>query len=129
MSSRTFSEQLKAWQGKTERRVLDVFFFATSRIHTSIVLGDPLTGAPGQPVARVMGGNLRASWIKRYPTKTTFECTTNVVYAPFIEAGANSRGAFTLRSKVGGFHSVKLTRNAWDKIVAAEITNVTRGQP
>lgn len=125
----TFAQQLRDWHVKSVRRVKDVFFFSTSRLHSSIVTGDPLTGAPGQPVARVMGGNLRASWVQAYPTAYTFTSTTNVIYAPFIEAGGNSRGQFTLRSEVGGFHSVKLTRAAWDKLVEAAIVQATAGVP
>jgi hypothetical protein len=42
-------------------------------------------------------------------------------YAPIIED--NRRGA-VLRSRVGGFHSVKLTRNGWRRIVAYELAKV-----
>lgn len=80
----------------------------------SITDGSQVTAAPGQPVDT---GALKASWILGFPSPTLAEITTNIVYAPVIED--NVRGA-RLRSKVGGFHSVKLTVAGFQRLVDDE---------
>jgi hypothetical protein len=81
----------------------------------SITVGSPITGAPGQPVDT---SALLNSWrLERHAGRTALMFSP-LVYAPIIED--NRRGA-TLRSKVGGFHSVKLTRLAWKRIVKYEL--------
>jgi hypothetical protein len=50
------------------------------------------------------------------------EVLTNTVYAPNIEEGVSATGgSITIRSGVGGIGSVKLTRAAWDRIVALAV--------
>jgi hypothetical protein len=88
---------------------------AEQEIVRSIKRGSELTGAPGQPVA---SSTLLNSWIERRESPTLWEFATAVEYAEFIEDGGNDIGPFTLRSEVGGFHSVKLTEAAWPDIVA-----------
>lgn len=88
-----------------------VFTNAALTLHDSIVNGSPITGSPGQPVD---SGRLKASWIPEFPEANRFETTTNVPYARIIED--NLRGA-TLRSSVGGFHSVALTVAGFSRIV------------
>lgn len=112
--AKTFSRQLKQFGIKTTQKVQNAFVFATQEVRQSVVLGSEVTGAPGQPVDT---GNLRASWQGDFLSKTEWELSTNVQYAVFIEDGGNDLGPFTLRSQVGGFHSVKLTRGNWDRIV------------
>lgn len=85
-----------------------------AHVHRSIVTGSEVTAAPGQPVA---SGALRDSWKLRYRSDGTAESTTDSPYAGIIED--NERGA-TLRSSVGGFHSVKLTRAGFSAIVEHE---------
>lgn len=81
--------------------------FAT-RVHRAIRgtgSPDPVTGAPGQPVDT---GFLRNSWtLSVGPTEALIQ--TKAAYARAIEDGVGPYGPLTLRSKVGGFHSVKLT--------------------
>lgn len=84
----------------------------------SIRFGSDVTGAPGQPVKE---GVLLASWEMRQAGNAT-ELETPLEYGPIIED--NFRGA-TLRSEVGGFHSVKLTRLGWRRIVAYENQRLT----
>lgn len=83
----------------------------------SIVNGSPVTGAPGQPVDT---GNLKASWQEDFESPTAATISTNVVYARPIEDGVGPHGPLTLRSAVGGFHSVGLTIAGFGAIVAAE---------
>jgi len=109
-----FQNALRQFSRNAEQRVRDCGQFAFQEVTRSVVRGSELTGAPGQPVDT---GFLRSSWIGRTIAPNVRELTTNVAYAPFIEDGGNDRGRFALRSEVGGFHSVKLTRAGWPAIV------------
>lgn len=138
----TFADQVAAFRRKVEQRARDVHTVAADLAHQSIVEGSPLTGAPGQPVDT---GNLRASWQRIIDGPLEQRIVTNTVYAPFIEdgvrpgavAGTGEDGTLdpikapdtqlTLRSQTGGFHSLKLTRAGWDRIVAAAVAEVTGG--
>jgi hypothetical protein len=84
----------------------------------SIVEGSEVTGAPGQPIEF---GDLIASYQFVSLGNRRSEIFSDLFYAPIIED--NRRGA-TLRSKVGGFHSIKLTRNGWQNIVAFELRRI-----
>jgi hypothetical protein len=109
-----FAEQVRTWTLQVKERSHAVYLGVGDAVYGSIVEGSPITGAPGQPVDT---GNLRASWIRETgPTRTTI--TTNTIYAPQIEDGTREGRALTLRSKVGGFHSVKLTVAAFNALVA-----------
>jgi phage gpG-like protein len=80
----------------------------------SIVEGSELTGAPGQPVDT---GNLKTSWTRSYDSPTRQTIGTNVVYAPFIEDGVGPHGPLTLRSTLGGFHSIAHTLNRLQNVL------------
>lgn len=109
----SFGLDIKRFNAKVQQRLADIAERSTEIVYQSIVEGSPITGAPGQPVDT---GNLKASWqIVRGPLRN--EVTSNVVYAPIIEEGTRGGRALTLRSQVGGFHSVALTRIAWGRIV------------
>lgn len=92
-------------------------------VHESIQTGSPITGAPGQPVDT---GNLRASWQFRLVSPEVAEITTNVEYAPAIEAGIGPHGPMTVRSEVGGFHSVAMTVANFDRLVDHVLNRDTR---
>ena len=89
-------------------------------LHQSIQHGSEITAAPGQPVQT---GNLINSWqvIRISPFKT--QISTNVIYAPGIEdgvlygPGGKVVTELVLRSEVGGFHSLKLTRAGFQDLV------------
>ncbi len=89
----------------------------------SVVLGSMLTGAPGQPVDT---GYLRASWQLAWEGSGLAVISTNVEYALAIEEGIGPHGRLTLRSQVGGFHSVKLTVAGFDRIVRAAVEEARR---
>lgn len=113
-----FDDALKRFAVKVETQSQAVFVNVASAVQHSITDGSAVTGAPGQPVDT---GNLKASWHLEFETPTSALISTNVEYAPIIEY--NERGA-TLRSKVGGFHSVALTRAGLPLIVADEAKKV-----
>jgi hypothetical protein len=117
-----FQKQLTKVGARNTARVRRQLVEVTQEVQRSVVEGSELTGAPGQPVDT---GTLRASWVGRFVDRARWELSTNVEYAPHIENGGNARGPFTLRSAVGGFHSVKLTRASWGKIVATVAARVT----
>lgn len=79
----------------------------------SIKVGSELTGAPGQPVDT---NNLRNSWQMEEVSPTAVEVSSNVEYALPIEQGVGPHGPLTLRSSVGGFHSVALTLAGFQRI-------------
>jgi hypothetical protein len=114
----TFSADLLDFARKLKLRNQRVFLTSVTEVDRSIRVGSPLTGAPGQPVDT---GALRNSWETTFPTKSTAEVSTAQNYAPYIEDGAGMQ----LRSKVGGFHSVKLTRAGWQRIVDAMVQQET----
>lgn len=111
-----FADDLRAFGLKVQTRNQAVFAGVVADTKTSIVEGSPVTGAPGQPVRT---GNLRASWQTAFETPTSAIISTNVAYAKPIEDGVGRFGPMTLRSKVGGWHSVALTVANFPRLVAA----------
>jgi hypothetical protein len=113
----SFAADIQAFIMKAERVTQDVFVNVVAATHTSITDGSAVTGAPGQPVDT---GALKASWQLEYDTPTSALISTNIAYAEGIENGIGPHGPLTLRSAVGGFHSVALTRAGFANIVADE---------
>lgn len=109
----SWQSDIGAWQRKKDRIVEDVVIGCTEEVARSVIEGSELTGAPGQPVQT---GALRGSWVQSFEVRTrarvVWRIVTNIVYAPFIEAGN-----YTQRSPVGGPHSVARTRTGWRNIV------------
>lgn len=114
----SFESDLAAFFAKTRYKTQAVFVNTAAAVKDSIVNGSAITGAPGQPVDT---SNLKNSWQLMFVGATAALIATNVEYAQVIED--NVRGA-TLRSKVGGFHSVKLTVAGFDRLVDAEVAKV-----
>lgn len=106
-----WSPALQTFARKYEKRQRDIFHRVVQLVFESIVEGSTTTGAPGQPVDT---GNLRGSWTIRYLSPTVAQISTGVGYAIHIENRVNG---MTLRSSVGGFFSVALTRAGFQKIV------------
>lgn len=104
----SFRDDIKRFVIKVQARPQTVLVGVATRAHRSITGNgspDPITGAPGQPVDT---GFLRNSWqLEVRPGEA--EISTNAEYARAIEDGIGPFGPLTLRSKVGGFHSVRLT--------------------
>lgn len=106
--------QITAFNTSARQKVARTFAIATEEVQRSLVEGSEITGSQGQPVDEFV---LRPSFIPEFLTPSTWQITTDKLYAKFIEQGGNSFGPFTLRSKVGGFHSKELTRTGWPAIV------------
>jgi hypothetical protein len=117
----SFANDLERFAVNARRNVRAVFVRSTEEVQRSVVLGSEITGAPGQPVDT---GNLKTSFVGEFESPTSWAITTNTEYAPFIENGETSRGPITIRSEVGGTHSVGLTRAGWGRIVEAANTAV-----
>jgi hypothetical protein len=121
-----FGDDLTKFSVKTGRLTNDVFVGCTEEVHRSIVEGSEITGAPGQPVDR---GILKASWTPQFLDANTWQDTTHLAYAPSIEdliSYANGGSPITIRSAVGGGHSVKQTRVSWPRIVEHVTEKVKR---
>jgi len=114
----SFADDLQRFAAKTQGKSNALFINVAKDVKASIVDGSAVTGAPGQPVDT---GNLKASWQLTFEAKHSALISTNVAYAPVIED--NIRGA-KLRSQVGGFHSVKLTVGAFDRIVEGKLAEL-----
>lgn len=116
-----FERQLRRFQSLANRSVRRAAFSGASFVRRSIRDGSELTGAPGQPVRT---SRLRNSWQIERLGPGVYLVFTDVPYAEYIEDGGNSTGPFdpsrgAPRSKVGGYHSVKLTKAAWPQIIRA----------
>ncbi len=114
-----FGDALLRFNVTADHAVRDVFVDVTREVKRSLVEGSEITGAPGQPVRT---GNLKNSFVDEFTSPETWEVTTNVEYAPHIEAGGNDRGPFDPsrgdpRSEVGGYHSAALTVAGFDRLV------------
>ncbi len=118
-----FGDDLKGFGVKIIRMEKDVFHGVTEEVHRSIVEGSQITSAPGQAVDT---GALRASFTPQFLDENTWQTTTHLKYAPIMEE--NLRGA-QLRSAVGGFHSVALTRVGFPRIVDYVVTKVRGARP
>jgi hypothetical protein len=115
----TFGDDLTKFSVKTGRLEQDVFVGCTEEVHRSIVEGSEITGAPGQPVDTA---NLRNSWTPQFLDANTWQDTTHVEYAEYVED--NVRG---VTFKNHGPHSVKLTRVGFPKIVEVVTRRVNAG--
>ena len=127
----SFSDDLKGFSVKLDQRGKDVFVASTVEVQRSLVEGSEITSAPGQPVDT---GFLKGSFIPDFISPTEWQITTNASYAPVIEdnlrASFDERGEDrppdltpqggsrpSIKSTVGGNHSVKLTRAGWPRII------------
>lgn len=119
MSARSDMERIVL---RIEAKNRELFVAVCALVLASIAFGSEITGAPGQPV---LTGALRASWILEFVSQTLARITTNLVYARGIEDGVGPYGPLTLRSSVGGFHSIELTRTGFPRIVAHVTRTVT----
>lgn len=117
-----FGDDVVRWTEKVEAKSREVFVNTVLAAHESIVQGSPVTGAPGQPVDT---GLLKGSWQVDIEGEVG-TISTNVAYAPVIEDGIGPHGPLTLRSQVGGFHSVALTHAGFQRIVDDQVRKVAK---
>lgn len=110
----SFAKDLAAFTDRLRARETVLFGNVVQHVEESIKVGSPVTGAPGQPVDT---GALLNSWETEHVAPRIAEVTTSIAHAVPIEN--NERGA-QLRSSVGGFGSVKLTRMGFPAIVDHE---------
>jgi hypothetical protein len=120
----SFADDIRRFNVKVDKRAKALHDGVSDLAFSSIVEGSPVTGAPGQPVDT---GNLKGSWQNIIEGPLTRFIVTNVIYAPIIEDGTRGGRTLTLRSRVGGWHSVKLTRAAWARMVEFVTQRITQG--
>lgn len=104
-----------------------VFHASVFKAHESITVGSSLTDAPGQPK---LHGALRQSYQIEILSPTQARIASNKKYARSIEDGvsyAHGGVPLTIRSKVGGTHSIEKTALNFDRIVADAIRRVGGG--
>lgn len=120
----SFVADVDKFRRKTMDRAKKVHDGCCDLAFSSIVEGSSVTGAPGQPVDT---SHLKNSWQNVVIGPYSRWIMTNTIYAPMIEDAIGPYGELSLRSQVGGFHSIKLTRAAWSRIVAQITAEVTGG--
>ena len=105
----SFERDLKDFVANVRTRMLSLHIMLANMLHDSIVHGSELTAAPGQPIDT---GFLKGSWQLKHLEPLLSQTATDCVYSGPIEDGISytTGKPLTLRSKTGGFHSVKLTR-------------------
>lgn len=112
-----FANAVAAFQQKVRARAQAVRHTAVFLTHESITVGSAITGAPGQPV---LYGALRQSYQIEILSPTMTRIASAKKYARSIEdllSYAHGGTPLTIRSKVGGGHSIKMTVAAWVRIV------------
>jgi hypothetical protein len=100
--------------GQVEAMARDVFAAVVLEAHRSIQTGSELTGSPGQPVDT---GALLRSWMIEFEGPEFAAITSNMEYAQMIEDGLGKYGPITIRSAVGGSHSLELTALGIPRII------------
>ena len=122
-NSAAFEAQIARFTAKVDGRIEKLHLRCSELLNESVVEGSSITGAPGQPVQK---GQLRGSFQLTFPKRLFSSLLTKLVYAPGIELGKDMRSGKTLslRSAVGGFHSVKLTRAGWNKLVRMALKEI-----
>jgi hypothetical protein len=117
----SFGDEVRSFAVAVQARNRRVFVNTASAVKDSITDGSNITGAPGQPVK---SGVLKGSWILEFLSPTEARISSGGAASAYnwqIEDGISWRGQpLTLRSAVGGFHSVKLTVLNFDRLVAVE---------
>lgn len=90
-----------------------------AEVYNEIVFGSPITGAPGQVVADVNGGDLRASWSAHSITADCGEVSTKSQHAEQNEDGIARPGGgpYVQRSAIGGRWNVALVRTNFQRLV------------
>lgn len=112
----SFESEIEAHKRRRDERLRRIGIECAEEVARSVVEGSELTGAPGQPVQL---GTLRGSWVSAWVSRTLWRIVTKLVYAPVIETLEGKYGPITIRSPVGGGHSVAKTRTGWQNIVKA----------
>lgn len=110
----SFGDSLRLFAEKSTNVTLAVVDLADDIAFDSVTIGSGISGAPGQPVDT---GDLFRSWKRERLSRWDRVMYSKLVYAWGIENAIGPHGPITLRSLVGGFHSVKLTVAAWQRIV------------
>lgn len=121
-----FAAALQDFERQYERRMEVFHLIRATETQRSVQEGSSLTGAPGQPVDE---GTLRGSFILEHIRRLLSQITTGLEYAPGIEEGIGPHGPITLRSAVGGFHSVGLTILGNQRIVDYSMREAKRQVP
>lgn len=104
-------------------KVYDLIDAVAAHAEVSIKYGSPVTGSPGQPVEFE---NLRKSYNAVRLGRASVNIISDLPYAEIIE---NNRRGAQLRSSVGGFHSIKITRIGWGRLVAYEARKIKVRSP
>lgn len=124
MSRNRFAEQLERFKTVVlDERARAVVHDVVDATLDSIKHGSAITGAPGQPID---DGDLIESWQRTRIGPTEWLIRSTYFTAPWIEEGIlpNAESPFTIRSSVGGTHSVALTAQNFDRLAEDVVARV-----
>lgn len=133
--SDNFEDAIASFSAKLEADEEAVFLAVVADTEASIRVGSPVTGAAGQPVGQYgpgyhpgkIGGTLRNSYQTEFIGDREAVISSNLPYALPIEEGIGKHGPLKLRSTVGGFHSIKATAAAFQRLVDEVVRRFNRG--
>jgi hypothetical protein len=125
MTHEAFGNQIQLFAGDLEPMTRAIMGKSVSLAYRSVTIGSAITGAPGQPV---QSGALLNSWVIEWRGPWYAEITSDLPYAHIIEGGIGAYGPLTLRSNVGGFHSLALTSASWPRIVGLVVADYRGGR-
>ena len=117
-----WNNEIKKFLTMAQMRETDAFQIIGRMVHSSITVGSPRTGAPGQPVDTT---DLLVSY-KKTTTKNNIIVASTLRYAPIYEYKLNGG---RLKSKVGGFHSIMLTRLNFRHLVKGAVRIAVKNNP
>lgn len=123
--SDAFANQIQLFAGDLEPMTQQIMGKCVSLAYRSITIGSAITGAPGQPVDTAA---LLNSYVIEWNGPWYAEITSDLPYAHIIEGGIGAYGPLTLRSAVGGFHSLALTAASWPRIVGLVVADYKGGR-
>lgn len=116
LTAASFHRALAKETRDTDRKWHKLYRRCVEHVELSIRYGSAVTGAPGQPVRT---GALINSWYRTGSLRKQNSGFVSILpYAHLIE---NNPTGMTLRSKVGGFHSVKITFHNFSSILQYEL--------
>lgn len=124
-TAKQYAKFIASHTDMTRLREAGLFRRVANHVEKSMRYGSPVTGAPGQPVRT---GNLRdrsffrVGSVKERDMGFGFRLSI-APYAPIYE---DNLMGYTIRSKVGGYHSIKITRVNYRLIVGYELARTKK---
>lgn len=123
-SAADFARGLRRFGDLMIERETRLYRAAVDHVERSIKDGSAVTGAPGQPI---QSGNLYRAWHRAGSLGAqNVAIVCDVIMAPYAGKIEHRTGGITIRSSVGGAHSIKITRLNFPLIIRHELPIVKK---